>query len=149
MQPMSPHQAFSCVNKSISKILHVWDYCDCFSFLLESSKSFIPNNDLSLDLLIASNLGTCLPKAVGFSPLGTELPRRWSRRHTDLPFSHVLRGGLLALRGVCSRWVWGALRGSSGTLQPQEVSRVSALRRGLEQQQLGLCRVGLGAPPGH
>lgn len=31
---------FSSVSKPIFKILHEWDYCDCFTFLLKSPQKF-------------------------------------------------------------------------------------------------------------
>ena len=105
MQPMSPNQAFSCVNKPVSKTVHVWDYCDCFTFLLESPQSFTPNNDLSLDLLIASNLGTCLPKAVGFSPLGRSFPEGGATGTPTFPLA-------TSSEGDCWRCMESALGGS-------------------------------------
>ena len=132
---MSPNQAFSSVSKPIFKILHVWDYCDYFTFLLKSPQNFTPNSDLSLNP--SDCFGTCLPKAAGFSPLGTELPRGGAAGTVTLPLAVSLERDCQHCLGLLSGG-WGALRGRSGT----------ALRRGLEQQQLGLCRVGLGAPPG-
>lgn len=99
---MSPNQAFSSVSKPIFKILHEWDYCDYFTFLLKSPQNFTPNSDLSLNPLIA--LGPAFLKLSVSLPWARSFPEGGAAGTATLPLA-------VSLERDCQHCVGSALRG--------------------------------------